>query len=106
MGAGNRGTNYPIRRWDASFNPPTSAFCGWDSGRYNYGTVPLTGALAALSPPLELREVMVIFTGPGGRSLKVTSLSLTIVFQFGWRIGGVGNDETRKWRLVRHRPNR
>jgi hypothetical protein len=70
MGAGNRGTNYPIRRWDASFNPPTSAFCGWDSGRYNYGTVPLTGALAALSPPLELRDVTVDLHGAGSEVVE------------------------------------
>ena len=43
--------------------------------------------LAALSPPLELREAMVTFTAPGARSLNVILLSLTITFLssvFGW----------------------
>lgn len=41
----------------------------------SYGTVAVTGSLAALSPPLELRAATVIFTWPGGRSLNVTSLA-------------------------------
>jgi hypothetical protein len=45
------------------------------------GTVALTGGLAALSPPLVLREATVtLVAAPAGKPLRVASLSVTIVF--------------------------
>jgi hypothetical protein len=63
-------------------------------GKPVYGTVPSTGSLGALSPPLELREVMVTFTGPG-REIGVGHFALVVddlVLQF-HRWGGGAHDD-------------